>query len=322
MKFFVFISLFSALLLGFTVQSGLIKNVPPPKNTPEFLKDYKQEIKDSFKRPENANILFSFLTGDKTGISPHTRKSLKKTNLSYLLSPSGIHLSGLLLLITYLLKKVKIKWIRKSIHLTVLSTFFLFPQFDSIRRLSLLRLLFQLKFISKIKVSTELIFILTFSIAFALGHYEKSPVGFIYSFIFLGTFFSLKNYSKFTIILGVFSTQLILGLFLGEKVSLISIPVGMLGSFLFTLIFPFLILFLATFWLIPINWGEPIIRTFIIFVRHFATLLNGSFTSSSLFLIAAVWLLMMGKKSSGKCVALLFLVFFHTNTAMTPVIFH
>lgn len=322
MKFFAFISLFSAFLLGFTVRSGLLKTIPESKVVPDFLKSYKQEIKDSFNKPENANVLFSFITGDKNGISPNTKKSFKKTNLSYLLSPSGIHLSGLLLFITYFLKKIKIKWIKKLLHLSFLSSLFFAPSFDSIRRLSLLRLLFQFKFLTKMKLSMEHIFILTFSLAFLMGDYEDSPLGYIYSFIFLGTFFSLKNYSKLTLILGLFSTQLIIGLFLGEKVSLLSIPVGMLGSFIFSLIFPFLLFFLATFWFVPINWAEPIVRIFIVTVHYAAKFLNGSFTSSSLFLIAAVWILMMMKNSSGKCAALLILIFCHTNTAMTPVIFH
>lgn len=322
MKFFILISCFSAFLLGFTLQNGPIKKNPSVKVTPAFLQNYKQQIKESFKRPENANVLFSFITGDKSGITPKTKKSFKKVNLTYILSPSGIHLTGLLFILTYFFKKIKIKWVKKLTHFFVLSTFIFMPSSDSIRRLSFLRILFQANFLTKINLRFEYIFILTFITAYLLGDYQNSPIGFIYSFIFLGTFLSLKNYSKPILILGVFSTQLIIGLFLGEKVSLISIPVGMLASFIFSVLFPFLILFLATFWIVPINWAEPLIRIFIIFIHHAAKYLNGSFTSSSLCLIAAVWVLMMMKHSSGKYAALALFIFFHTNTAMTPSIFH
>ena len=320
MKFFAFISLFSALLLGITVQKGEHFSPVPPKRAPKFLLAYKQKIKNSFDRPENANILFSFITGDKNGISPYTKKSFKKVNLSFLLSPSGIHLSGVLFFIMFFIKRIKKKWIKKLAHIGVLSSAILSPS-DSIKRLSLLRIIFQIKFLSRIKISSEHIFLLTFFIAFLLGDFKTSPLGFIYSFIFLGTFFSLRQFSKATLIMGLFSTQLILALFMGDKVSLLSIPAGLFESFLFTFLFPVLLIFLATFWIAPFNWGEPLIRGFVVLVHYTAKYLNGSFTSSSIFLIAAIWTLMLMKPSRRKCAAVLVLLFLHTNTAMTPVQF-
>ncbi|MBY0412648.1 MAG: hypothetical protein K2Q18_00710 [Bdellovibrionales bacterium] len=155
-----------------------------------------------------------------------------------------------------------------------------------------------------------------------MGNFKNSPMGFIYSFAFLGTFFALKDFSKFTLVLGLYSTQLIIGLFMGEKVSLLSIPCGLLGSYIFTLIFPFILLFLLTFWIIQINWIEPLLQIFIIGIQSVAKLLNGSFTSSSIFLIMGIWVLMMTKNSRGKYIGLCILFFLHTNTAMTPVMIH
>ena len=320
MKFFIYLSLFSAFLLGMTIQLGLNDKKPAPHHTPEFLQSYKRKIKNSFERPENANILFSFITGDKSGISPYTKKAFKKVNLSFLLSPSGIHFSCVLFFLTWLLKKITNSKLKIFSKIGILSSSLFFPS-DSIKRLSILRLLFQFKFFSKLKISIEQIFIITFILAFLAGDYFKSPIGYIYSLLFLGTFFSLKDYSKITLIIGLFSTQLILGLFLGEKVSLLSIPLGMMGAFLFTILFPVLLIFLATFWLIPFNWGEPIIRSYILLIQYTAKILNGSFTSSSIFLIAGVWVLMLEKHSRRKCVLLFVLFFLHTNTAMTPVQF-
>lgn len=321
MKFFILISLLSALLLGITIQEGRQKIRPATKRIPDFLISYRQKIRDRFDRPENAAILFSFITGDKNGISPYTKNAFKKDNLSFLLSPSGIHLSGILLFIGFFLKRIKSKRLKRLSNIAFLSIAFFLPSFDAIKRLSILRIFFQFKFLSKLKLSVEHIFMLTFFISILIGGFSRSPLGFIYSFIFLGTFFSLRNFSKIILILGLFSTHLILALFMGEKVSLISIPVGLLLSFLFTFIFPVLLLFLATFWLIPLNWAEPIIRIFVLIIHYSAKFLNGSFTSSSLFLIAAIWCLMMLKHSKSKCAAVLILIFLHTNTAMTPVQF-
>ena len=321
MKFFALISLLAALLLGLSSQLGLLQTKPPSRETPLFLKNYQRKVKERFHKPENANLLFSFITGNKNGISPYTKKAFKRVNLSFLLSPSGVHLSGFLFIIGFFLKRIKVKWIRKTSQISILSSGFMFTNFDSIKRLIILRLLFHFKFLSKVRISLEMIFFLAFFLSFLLGDFSTSPLGFIYSFLFLGTFFSLRNYPKIILILGLFSTQLILGLFLGEKVSLVAIPIGLIGSFIFSLLFPLLLIFLGSFWLIPINWGEPIISYFVAFVRIGSKLLNGSFTSSSIFLIVLVWVLFLAKFSKRKCTYVIILIFLHTNTAMTPVIF-
>lgn len=314
-------SFLTALLLGTTVQLGLHTTVVPEKVTPIFLNHYKNKVKDHFKKPEHANILFSFITGNKIGISPYTKKAFKKVNLSFLLSPSGIHLSAILMFFMYFIKKFKNRWMRTLLKFSAVSSVFFLPSFESVKRMGVLRILFQFKFLTKTKISLEKVFFLTFLISFCLGHYKSSPIGFIFSFAFLGTFFSLREYSKLILICGLFSTQLILALFLGDKVSLVSIPIGLFGSFLFTLMFPLMILFLLTFWMIPINWGEPLLNLYVIAVKYAAKSLNGSFTSSSIFLIVAIWILMFYKKSTHAYIIFALLLFLHTNTAMNPVIY-
>lgn len=321
MKFFLIISFTTAIMLGITMELGLQKTTVPERKIPPFLAIYKSQIKDNFEKRENANILFSFITGNKVGISPHTKKAFKKVNLSFLLSPTGIHFTALFVFIVYFIKKIKLKWLRNITRALVVSSVFLFPNFESLKRLGVLRLLFQLKFLSQLKISLEMIFFLTFIISFLLGQYNISPIGFIFSFAFLGTFFSLREQSKLILILGLFSTQLILALFLGDKVSLLSIPFGLLGSFLFSFLFPLLVLFLLTYWFIPINWAEPLLKIYISGIKITAKCLNGTFTSSSLFLILAIWLLMFDQNSNRKRIGILFFLFLHTNTAMNPVIF-
>lgn len=322
MRFFLLISLLTALMLGISVHTGHSLVIPPPKTVPAFMKRYHQKVKADFKRPETANILFSFFTGNKNGISPYTKKAFKKVNLTFLLSPSGIHLSSFLLCIMFFIKKIKLKWVRYLSKASVLSSLLLIPGFESIKRLSILRLIFQAKFISKFKISTEVIFFLTFVISYILGQYDKSPMGFIFSFAFLGTFFSLQDQPKIILILGLFSTQLILGLFLGNKVSLLSIPVGLFGAFTFTFVFPLCFFFLISHWLVAINWIEPILRAYIVAIQWTSKSLNGTFSSSSIFLIFAIWILMSYRYSYKKLMFLIIFIFLHTNTAMTPLIFH
>jgi hypothetical protein len=130
---------------------------------------------------------------------------------------------------------------RKASLLSILSSGLFLTSMESLKRLLLLRILLQVKFLSKIKITIEHVFLITFAASFLIGDFKNSPLSFVYSFIFLGTFFSLRDYSKLTLIMGLFSTQLIIGLFMGEKVSLLAIPAGLLGGFLFTMIFPALL---------------------------------------------------------------------------------
>lgn len=319
MKTFLITSLLGALMLAFTTQAGLNKKWPSPTPLPSFLKEYKTEIKNHFKKPENANILFSFINGDKVGISPHTKDAFRKVNLIFLFSPSGIHLSALMLIISFFIKKIRRKFLRRVIHISFLTSFFFLPHFYAIKRLALLRLLFQLKFITKRKISDEMIFAMTFLISFLLGHYHESPMSFILSFMFISTFFTLRHESKLVLIAGLFVTQTIMAIFMGNKISVLSVPVGLLGSFCVSFIIPLLFIFLGSFWLIKINWAEPLISAMVFIVKKSAILLGGSFTSSSIFMIIAMICLM--SRFNGRLRLLALCLFLHTNTAMTPSLF-
>lgn len=310
------------LILWRSASLGAFRTTPPPKKTPEFLKEYQRFVKNHFERPETANVLFSMITGNKNGISPYTKKAFQKTNLSHLLSPSGIHYGSFLFLLFYWLKKIKNKKATRFLKLLIYGGTLFVPGLYSIWRLALLRLLLQLKFIFKKNIPLEVIFYLTFFISWIFGHYEISPLGYVMSYAFLGTFFSWRDYSKGVLVLALFSTQLMIALFLGNHVSLFSIAAGLLGSALFAFIFPLLLLFLATFWIVPLNWGEPLLRAFILSIQSTAKILQGSFTSSSVFLVLALWVLLFLPSSRIKFILFIIFFFLHSNTAFSPSIFH
>lgn len=58
--------------------------------------------------PGEAAMLVGIITGDKTDIEDDTRASYMKTGLSHILSVSGLHVGFLMLLVTYLLKPLKL----------------------------------------------------------------------------------------------------------------------------------------------------------------------------------------------------------------------
>lgn len=322
MKFFLFVSVTTAIMLSICVQLGMQKTTTTSGTYPVYLQHYFAHIKETFKSPENANVLFGLITGVKKGISPFTFNAFKLINLSFLFSLSGIHIASLLIILNFLIKKIRLSWLRHLSKLLVFSAVLFIPGHEAIKRLMILRIIFQLKFITKLKISYELIFILTFLCSFIAGHFNSSPLSFIFSFAFLGTFFSLRNYSILKLILGLFSTQLILGLFMGSKVSLLSIPCGLIFSLIFSVLFPILLIFIASFWIFHFNWIEPIIKIYLISIKFVAKGLMGSFTSSSIFLILGIWVLMSSNDFKKKYILLALFLFLHTNTAMTPAIFH
>lgn len=328
MKFFLTITFISAVLLSFATQMEKEQKIPPPPHSPyDWIITYRQKIKNHFTRPENAYLIFSFIANDRSMISSYTKRAFKKINLQFLLSPSGIHLAGLLFCFNFFIQKIKNKLIKRLITVSILVLVFWIPQIYAVKRMALLRILFHLKYFlgkfTKWQVSLEQVFIIVFLFSFILGHFHASPLGFTYSFIFLGTFFSFRHASKFFLVLGLYSTQLLLALFSGDSVSLLSIPCGLLGGFLFTLLFPIIFIFLSTFWLFEINWIEPIVRLFVLYAHNAARILRGTYTFPSVFLLLFVWVLIfMPEISKKKYLFLILFLFLHTNITAAPSIFH
>lgn len=320
MKFYLFICLTSTCLIIWAIEADWLSKQAPKRVMPEFIKNYQLKMKSSFVRPENANILFSFFTGNKDGISPYTKNAFKQTNLSYLFSPSGVHLAGILVFILFFVKKIPSKKGTRFFKFLFNISLFFLPQFYTLHRLAVLRLSYQLNYLAKLKQPVEILFFITFLISFTLGHFHHSPMGFIYSYIYLGTFIAFGMRPKISLILGLFSTQLILGIFFGNQTSFLSIAVGLGGGFLFSLIFPLLIIFFSTYWIFEINWGEPIIRGFVLGTHYFSKIMNGTYFSSSLFLIGAVWLLLCRNKPTYWLTLFTILFFLHSDGCMSPTI--
>lgn len=320
MKTFFYLSIVCALLLEITLESGLNKKSKAEIKIPWALKGYHMDIQSDFEKTENANLLASFLFGAQKGISPHTKKAFQVNGLGFLLSPSGVHLAGLFFLVGLALKRIKKKWIRRVINIGLLLGAFFLPHYDAIKRLSLLRLMVQANRTCKLKIPFEWIVLLTFIMAFVLGHYFSSPLGFVFSFLYIGTFTLLGDQSKLILLGALLSNQLLLGLFLGTKVSIFSVLASLMGVALFSLLFPLLIVFFATYWAIPINWGEPLINVFVKLIKLSSRLMTGTLTSSSVFLLIAIWALLLCKNIKRRRLLTGLFLLMHTDVAVSPAV--
>ena len=128
---------------------------------------YAQNISFSKKVPLNLNIkrlkdwkpnqsafYYSSQTGEKVGISPTLKKALKEFGLIHLLTPSGIHLSSLLLVFFLFIKRKAHKYIYFCLLILIIPL----TGFYSLKRIIIFHIL------KCFKLSTQQSFILTFII--------------------------------------------------------------------------------------------------------------------------------------------------------------
>ncbi|MBC7538810.1 MAG: hypothetical protein H7281_08315 [Bacteriovorax sp.] len=316
MRFFAFITLMSGFLLFFSkpFDQG---NKPIKKTIPVFIKAQQEAFKVSFKHPQNANIAWAMMTGEKFGISPKAKQDFTDLELNFLFSPSGLHLAALLTLLFFLIKKYKRNKLFKMAQWGLL-IWALFLPYLAIKRIIFLRLLKMSQSIFKRKFPIEILFLITFGISFMLGHFKESPLSFILSFLYVGTFISLSDKPKIILILGLFSTHLLIAFFNGNEVSLFSIILDLPIISLFVFFLPFVFLYFFTFKLISYNWIEGTVRLFVLIVHWGAKLIHGSFMSSTLFLFLAVWIILLKKKKR----YLVLVLILHGNVANSPAFFY
>lgn len=315
MRFFAFITLSSAFLL-FLSKPFDQKIQTQKKELPTIIKVQQKAFKESFDHPQNANIAWAILTGEKAVISPKVIQDFKDLEINFLFSPSGIHLTALLTLIFFLIKKTKLKKTSKFMRFGILIGGLFLP-FLAIKRIIILRLLIMSQNLLKRSFPIEHLFSITFVISFLMGHFQESPLGFILSFLYIGTFISLGDKSKVILLIGLFSSHLLIAFFSGNEVSFLSLILGLPLIALFTFFLPFAFLYLLTFKLISFNWIEDGIRFFIIIVHWIAKLTHGSFMSSTFFLMLAVWIILLKKKKRYLMIA----IYLHANAVHSPSFF-
>jgi predicted membrane metal-binding protein len=315
MRFFAFITLtsFIMLFLNWPFQSKSHgEHLQGPK-----MSQIKSELKTQFSNPQLAVLAWAMATGEKKGLSPKTSKKFNLLGLGFLFSPSGIHFSILISMVIFLIKKCPFKKFAKCCQIGFLILVYTLP-YLAIKRIVLIRLIFFLKPWVKLKwnFSIEIILISVFIISYFLGHYQESPIGFIYSFLFIGTFIAFREHSKLSLILGLFSTQLLVACFGSGEISFLAILISLPTIFIFTLIAPLLFFYLFTYQFIHFNWLEPILKTFMGLIQFESRIVIGSFMNVTLFLFWAVWILILKKEKKYFFIAIML----HGNLVFAPTI--
>ncbi len=315
MKFFLFITIVSSILLQFAHPFGA-KTTTKKLNSTSLVHHLYGSFKSTFQKPENANVLWTFLTGEKKQISPTTQQDFQKLELGFLFSPSGIHISGIVLIAFFLLKKILKRKIPFLLKLSITTTLLFLPTL-AVKRIILMRLFILISQRLKVKFSIEQIFLFTFVIALILGHLKQSPLGFTLSFLFIGTFIALRDQSKFIILLGLMSSHLLIGLFNQTDISPLALLLNLPFLSFFTMLMPIGFLYFTSFQWMKFNYIEPVIRVFILAIHGAAKLTIGTSLSSSLPIILFIWMILLKKKKR----YMIILLFLHAGMAIPPVCF-
>lgn len=173
----------------------------------------------------------SIMTGRSAPLSRPMKENYKTLGLNHIFTPSGFHLSAVLLPFMKLLK---------NNHLQLLALIVIGVGLSFLPGLGALKRMVLIKGHQKI-LGLQAGFILALVIDIFFGTFQTSPLSFTYSFLFLGIIYSgLQNLS---LIIWFFLGQMILAHFQGNDVSLLLLFFSPILNFIYALIMPVLFIF-------------------------------------------------------------------------------
>ena len=309
------IYLMTLLMLSLYHRGYALRGAFVPRNSMNSFSFHHQKLKESFKQKKMADLLIAYNTGNKRKIGIKIKKAHRRLHLLHLFTPSGIHLSALYLFLIPLFY-----WVKKRNRLffegfwlaTALLPFCLSGLY-SIKRMALFRILWHIGPRMTNKLTCLHIFFITFLFDFLFGNFKNSPLSFIYSFLFLGIIVttSLNHGRPLIALLG---GQIIIGFFDLRAITHLGFIFGVFLTGLFSLFFPLFFLFYWSFYILPLNWGEPLIHCYwyLVNISSKIAYISGSFYSSLPLVFTCVLLAGRIKKRKKRIIFIFFLMI-HSN---------
>ncbi len=201
---------------------------------------YKQEKKYlSFRiakknyQTQNWYLFRSILTGNKSGLDRRLINTFKKYGVIHILTPSGLHLSSILIFINGIL----------SLQLFLLPLLFYylnsFESYHAMERVIMFQIAGLFQHHLAILKNIEVRFLITIISSFFIGQFTRSPLSLIFSFIFWGTIIIFRD-QKLKCVIFLHFTLLFINSLLGQTVNPLSLFLNPLLTFVFTLSFPLL----------------------------------------------------------------------------------
>lgn len=151
------------------------------------VQNFPLSIEESDFKEQNADIYHALITGNKKHIKKDTLHLFKKYGTIHLLTPSGIHLSSLLIFIrSFPLLEIPILF-TLYFYLSGLGAYL------SMERVIIYRMLSKISRYISILKNPEINFLFVFFLSLLLGHYQKSALSLIYSIAFWGTIILFRD---------------------------------------------------------------------------------------------------------------------------------
>lgn len=222
----------------------------------QFLKKKYNELKSVSDDKNSISLYYSLMTGDKRYLSKESKQNFKDLGLMHLLTPSGLHLSSILIIFKVIPKQIQI-----YLLFIISLPFFMLEKYYSIKRVLIFKLTYFV-LAKDLKNKSAIAFITTFCADIVLGNFKDSPLSFAYSFLFWGTIlFHQGSFLKLNYKL--FFNLVVTSFISSSPISMLSLLINSICSSLFTLVYPILSF---NFW-IPLFDSQTIFSLWII--RYF-----------------------------------------------------
>mgnify|MGYP000100207502 CR=1 FL=1 len=252
------------------------------KKKKQFFKIDKPNDKISVR---NYAVYKKSLTGDKSALSPQVEKAFLNYGLYHLLTPSGLHISSIFLL------SLMPCTIQIFILVCFLITIIPMGSYLSLERVILFKILANSFKFMKIRITPEIIFLLTLCLSVCFKNYAQSPLSFMFSCLFWGTILIYRG-QKIRLIIFLNISQHIISLIMNQPVNILSIIINPIYTFSFITIFPLFIFntltgapeLLSSLINLLLNWW----LNSLIFIHKMDTLGSFAFTAYSLLILSGL----------------------------------
>lgn len=195
---------------------------------PQSFKEEAKKLKGS--KLEALGVWESLLFGKSKHVKKETMETYKKLGLLHLFTPSGFHLSAVLIPVFYFLRSRK----KKLLTLIVLGLSFSFlPGLSALKRMVMIK-------VQQNIWGQKAGFFLGCLLDLLFGSFQTSPLSFSYSFLFLSFIYGGRK--GMGLFIWFYLGQLLITYFQGGVVSPLLLLFSPIMNFSFSLILPFLLL--------------------------------------------------------------------------------
>lgn len=248
----------------------------------------------------------SILTGRSAPLSKWMKERYQKLGLNHLFTPSGFHLSAVLV------PFMKFTPLRYHLPFLVLigGALFLLPGLVALKRMLVIKT-------NQMLLGTHIGFICALIIDVLFGSFQNGALSFTYSFLFLGIIYSgLKGLN---LIIWFFIAQMILAFFQGNDISFLLLVFSPILNFGFGILMPLLFLLSFPLWDWQLHLGIWLLKLMQIFVDVFTAIhLNSPSFEVNMAVLTLIFFFLYQKRKSALVLYVFMSFSLNLDRARTP----